>query len=381
MIAPPFPNDETRRIEALDSLGMLFSPSEARFDRITALATRLLDVPIALVSLVGAQCQWFKSKQGLDASETPRSVSFCGHAILQDETLIVPDAALDPRFADNPLVVGDPFIRFYAGQPLKAPDGSKLGTLCVIDRRPRRLTPDQVATLRDLAAIVESELQVSALSHVQQKLIAERDELERRSMLDGFTHCWNRPAIMDILGREVSRATRDNVSTGVLLLDIDRFKPINDTHGHVVGDAVILEVAQRMRASVRPYDAIGRYGGDEFLVVLSDCDATTAQLVAERIRGSLASRPVHTPAGPLQVTLSLGLHIEPPQGNRSPIDLVALADQELYRAKAGGRNRVAGGNQSPASPGAPEAPRANPPGTAVAPVVRLRKSPALRKRA
>ena len=354
MIAPPHPIDETRRLESLESLGVLFTPSEARFDRITALVARMLDVPIALVSLVGAQCQWFKSNHGLDASETPRNVSFCGHAILREETLVVPDATQDPRFADNPLVVGDPFIRFYAGHPLKGPDGRKLGTLCVIDRRPRQITPDEIATLRDLAAIVESELQVSALSHVQQQLIAERDELQRRSLLDAFTHCWNRSAIMDILGREVARAERDGRQTGVLMLDVDRFKTINDSHGHVVGDAVILEMAHRMRSSVRPYDAIGRYGGDEFLVVLSDCDDTTAQLVAERMRCSAADQPVPTPAGPIRVTLSMGLHIEPAHGGRSPTELVAIADSALYRAKAGGRNRVQGGLESAASIGVPD---------------------------
>ena len=343
MIAPAYPADEASRLESLEGLGMLFTPAEPRFDRITALAARMLDVPIALVSLVGAQCQWFKSKQGLDASETPRSVSFCGHAILQEGTLIVPDAAQDPRFADNPLVVGDPFIRFYAGHPLKGPDGSNLGTLCVIDRRPRQITPDQIATLRDLAAIVESELQVSALGYTQQQLIVERDELQRRSLLDAFTHCWNRAAIIDILGREIARADRDDLFTGVLMLDIDRFKTINDSHGHAAGDAVILEVTRRMRRSVRPYDAIGRYGGDEFLVVLSDCDAATGELVAERIRSSVAYHPVPTPAGLLSVTHSVRLHIEPARGGRSPAELVAIADAALYRAKAGGRNRVQGG--------------------------------------
>jgi diguanylate cyclase (GGDEF)-like protein len=337
----------------------------------------MLDVPIALVSLVGAQCQWFKSKQGLDASETPRNVSFCGHAILQEETLIVPDAALDPRFADNPLVVGDPFIRFYAGHPLKGPDGSKLGTLCVIDRRPRQITPDEIATLRDLAALVESELQVSALSHVQQQLIAERDELQRRSLLDAFTHCWNRSAIMDILARELARADRDDLFTGVLMLDIDRFKTINDTHGHGVGDAVILEVAHRMRASVRPYDAIGRYGGDEFLAVLSDCDTETAQWVAERIRCSVADQPVQTLAGPLRVTLSLGLHIEPAHSGASPTELVAMADAALYRAKAGGRNRVQGDVEPAPSVGGPERPHHEPQVSAA--VIEVGPSPLRRK--
>ncbi|MCE9639001.1 MAG: GAF domain-containing protein [Betaproteobacteria bacterium] len=157
--APNKPGDEERRMAALRSLDILYTASEERFDRITRLATSTLGMPIALVSLVTDDSQWLKSTQGLNSTGTPRDVSFCGHAILGEHTMVVENAAHDPRFADNPLVTGDPNIRFYAGHPLRTEDGSQVGTLCIIDQVPRKLTADQLKALRNLAALAEAELQ------------------------------------------------------------------------------------------------------------------------------------------------------------------------------------------------------------------------------
>lgn len=171
MIAPELPKDEVRRLEALLDLAVLDTDAEERFDRLTRLASRVLDVPIALVSLIDADRQWFKSRVGLDATETPREISFCGHAVLADELFVVPDASADERFLDNPLVVDDPSIRFYAGRPLRAAAGERVGTLCVIDRQPRELSPADRQVLDDLAALVEREL--------NQKTIADAWEATR----------------------------------------------------------------------------------------------------------------------------------------------------------------------------------------------------------
>ncbi len=158
MQAPRIPPDEAQRLAALRSLDILDTPPEERFDRITRLAAALLEMPIALVSLVDAERQWFKSICGLDATQTPRDIAICGHAILKDELFIVSDARADVRFADNPLVTGAPHVRFYAGRPLKTAQGDRVGTLCVVDRKPRMLTPTQLALLEDLACIAENEL-------------------------------------------------------------------------------------------------------------------------------------------------------------------------------------------------------------------------------
>lgn len=158
MQEPPIPADEDDRLRALRQLLILDTPPEERFDRIVAFASEEFDAPIALISLVDAQRQWFKARVGLEATETPRDVSFCAHAILQEQTMVVPDATQDTRFHDNPLVTGDPHIRFYAGAPLAMPDGQSVGTLCIIDRTPRELDRVERAILQSLRDLAVEEL-------------------------------------------------------------------------------------------------------------------------------------------------------------------------------------------------------------------------------
>ena len=146
------PENEFSRLSALENLGLLYTPAKERFDRITRMACRLFDAPISLVSLIAEKCQWFKSRQGLDTSETPRNISFWAHAILREEPLVVSDTLLDDRFADNPLITGEPFIRFYAGAAIADESGNKLGTLCIIDNSPRNLSDSDIELLKDLAA-------------------------------------------------------------------------------------------------------------------------------------------------------------------------------------------------------------------------------------
>jgi GAF domain-containing protein len=154
MQSAPIPADEQQRLEALRALLILDTPPEERFDRIVEFAAAEFDVPIALISLIDENRQWFKARTGLGVCETPRDISFCGHAIHCDNVLVVPDARVDERFVDNPLVLGEPFIRFYAGAPLIMPDGQAIGTLCLIDTRVRRLDATDLSilsSLRDLA--------------------------------------------------------------------------------------------------------------------------------------------------------------------------------------------------------------------------------------
>ncbi|WP_375742623.1 ATP-binding protein [Corallococcus interemptor] len=174
MLPPPTPADEPRRLQALRSLCLLDTPAHERFDRIVRAASHLFRVPIALVSLVDEDRQWFKARHGLDVLETPREQSFCAHAILSPATFIVPDALKDPRFHDNPLVLGAPFVRFYAGHPLRAADGSRVGTLCLIDSRPRDFPDADRAALADMAAWAEGEL--NALDEREARTALEQQE-------------------------------------------------------------------------------------------------------------------------------------------------------------------------------------------------------------
>ncbi|HEU6455988.1 MAG TPA: GAF domain-containing protein [Roseateles sp.] len=154
MKTAPLPPNEKERLAALHALLILDTPPEQRFDRITEFAASEFDAPIALISLVDENRQWLKSRVGLDVCETSRDVAFCAHALLSTEPLVVPDTLKDERFADNPLVVGMPHIRFYTGAPLVLPSGLIAGTLCIIDTKPREVDATDLAilgTLRDLA--------------------------------------------------------------------------------------------------------------------------------------------------------------------------------------------------------------------------------------
>ena len=161
-VPAPLPPDEDQRLATLHDLDILDTEPEERFDRITRLAAAIFDVPVVLISFIDRDRQWFKSAQGIEVRETPRDKAFCAHTILKDGVTIVPDALLDDRFADNPFVVGDTRIRFYAGHPLTATDGSHLGTLCLIDTQPRQINDDKVDLLKDLTALVQRELSIGA---------------------------------------------------------------------------------------------------------------------------------------------------------------------------------------------------------------------------
>jgi sigma-B regulation protein RsbU (phosphoserine phosphatase) len=177
MIEAPHPANEIERLSALQSMHLLDTPAEERFDRIPRLLTYIFDVPMAYISLIDADRQWFKAACGLGATkQTARSVSFCGHAILSDEALVVPDATLDERFWNNPLVTEEPFVRFYAGQPLYGPGGQKIGTLCIADRRPRVFHEKDLKALREMAKLVERELNLMEVAKLQEDLLVAREQ-------------------------------------------------------------------------------------------------------------------------------------------------------------------------------------------------------------
>ena len=343
MLEAPILESEVARLRSLQDLHILDSPAEGRFDRITRLARRIFDVPISAVSLIDSERQWFKSIDGLCVRETPRDISFCGHAIHAEQVFVVENALEDERFADNPLVTGEPHIRFYAGHPLSGPSGMIVGTLCIIDREPRRLTDNDSLILHDLAALVENELNLKRMSLAQGELMRRLETAQRQAMIDPLTQFWNRAGLTRILESEVNRAERQRSSLSVVMADIDHFKSINDTHGHACGDEVLREVARRMRTVLRASDACGRVGGEEFVVVHPSCEEEVAARIAERIRIVVAGDRFDvsgTGDSALGVTISLGVACSEPGTPIRPEKLLEAADQALYAAKKAGRNRV-----------------------------------------
>jgi len=340
--APELPPDESNRLQSLCNMRVVDTPMEERFDRITRLARRVLAVPIAGISLVESDRQWFMSIQGSSVTETSRDISFTGHAIVQDDVMIVPDARRDPRFADNPQVIGEPGIVFYAACPLKSPDGFNIGALCVVDTKPRELDESDIEALCDLAVLAESELHSAAANAVQAQLLESVSDEHRRAMIDGLTETWNRNGITQFTADALNRAKIRGHGIALIMVDVDRFKQINDTMGHAAGDEVLKECARRMNAAIRDTDILGRMGGDEFLIVLTEAtSAELSQKIAERALEFLRRSPVSTGAGKVNVTASIGVHYVAVNAMRSPGELLKRADHALYVSKERGRNQVA----------------------------------------
>lgn len=176
--------------------------------------------------------------------------------------------------------------------------------------------------------------------NLEDRLVEAREQMRFQATHDGLTALWNRGMIIDLLGRELARSVREHFSTAILMCDLDHFKNVNDTYGHLVGDDVLRETAKRLLASVRSYDFVGRYGGEEFLVVLNNCNPSHALARAEEIRKAIAQRPVPSSSGPIPVTMSLGLLMNQEWGRKPVEELLHEADAALYAAKAAGRNCV-----------------------------------------
>jgi diguanylate cyclase (GGDEF)-like protein len=321
---PTTPSDEAHRLETLHALNLLDTDPEERFDRLTRMARHLFSVPIAVVSLTDRDRQWFKSCVGLDARETSRDLSFCGHAILGDDIFIVYNAAEDPRFMDNPLVIDGPAFRFYAGCPIKAPNGSKLGTLCILDHEPRDFSTEDLQALRDLAAMVESE--IAAIE------MATFDELTAIS---------NRRGFMILAQHSLSLCARQEIPATLLFMDLNDFKYINDQLGHATGDQALIGFADTMKRTFRTSDICARLGGDEFALWL---DNTTREGAIQKAERLLALRDdLQEVAGftdpPL--SMSLGIVLTDPGAADDLNSLFDRADHAMYSAKNRGKSGYA----------------------------------------
>jgi len=315
MQKPEIPSDEQIRLETLRSLDILDTPAEEQFDRLTRTAKRLFGVPIALVSLVDENRQWFKSCMGLNTRETSRDISFCGHAILGNGVFIIPDALADERFSDNPLVLNEPNIRFYAGCPLRAPNGSKLGTLCIIDRQPKNFGNEDIEALMDLASMVEREL-----AAVQ---MATMDEL---------TGISNRRGFMMLAQHSLNLCTRQKIPATLIFFDLDKFKPINDTFGHEEGDHVLGVFASRMKIVFRDSDIIARLGGDEFVALLNNTSEDHAKEFIARFIQSLESYNREAKRG-YEISFSHGIVEFNPDKHSMIKTLLADGDLLMYQLK------------------------------------------------
>lgn len=313
-------SDEIARLSALRRYKILDTAPERLFDRITALVRLTFDVPIAAISLVDRNRQWFKSCDGIDFIESAREISFCTHMIATRAPMVVNDTRLDPRFAGNPLVVGSPNIVSYIGVPLVSREGYSLGSLCALDCVPRQYTSDQIELLSGFSSLVVDAFEL--------RLIATHDHL---------TGALTRRALVGEATTLVARHAHSGQSATLLVFDLDHFKSVNDRYGHAAGDIVLEAVVARCQPLLSAKDLIGRVGGEEFAIILPDVDGAAAFAVAERFRIAIAEVSFVFDVG-LRVTASFG--IAPlTSAIISSADWLYAADVALYAAKDSGRNR------------------------------------------
>lgn len=339
---PPLPVNEPARLRALKRLQILDTPEEEVFSAIIRLTAAVVGAPMALISLVDARRQWFKARVGLDVCETSRTTAFCAHAIVRAELFEVEDARLDERFAANPLVRGEPGIRFYAGMPLVLPGGEAIGTLCVIDRVPRRLDATQRMAMEVLAHNVVTELELRQRIVELEAEVSRRLEAEARIMhlatRDPLTQLPNRAALMDRLHQGLKTAKRDHTQLAVMFLDLDRFKWINDTLGHDTGDKLLQTMASRLTQVLRESDTVARLGGDEFAIILPALHTVEeAERIAQKILATVLN-PLDLHGHNVQVGCSIGMAIYPAQGDCEET-LLRHADLSMYQAKELGGNQ------------------------------------------
>lgn len=319
MQTPAFPHNEAARIAMLRSLEILDTPPDERFDRLTRLAKHVFSVPMAVVSLVDTERQWFKSCSGLAVTQTPRDVSFCGHAILGDDLFVIEDAQQDPRFFDNPLVTGEPYVRFYAGFPLTLSGDLRIGSFCIVDTKPRQLDEVQRGLLRDLGRIAEREL-----------------EAVRLAATDDLTGLYNRRGF-EAMGLKLLRlCKRAQSRASLLFFDLNGFKQINDGYGHTEGDRAIVGFADVLRASMRETDVLARLGGDEFVALVVDVEPGSETQIIERVQRGVARHNREEQRG-YELRFSVGLASYDVSEEPSVAHLIEVADHAMYVNKRAGK--------------------------------------------
>jgi diguanylate cyclase (GGDEF)-like protein len=327
--------DRSREAEVPEQADAFLGEVDQQIMRIRRIGKRLFDVANCIVAF-GSAPQNAQDAQSIAGMET----AFCYSVPLSDEPCVVQDTRKDSLLTRHRLVTGGPCIRFFACHPVYNQERALVGTINLIDYAPRSFKEADRQMLADLAVLVERELQLRSLNISQLELEKKNKNLRRKSLIDPLLGTWNRGAIMRILTIEAIRCDKAGVPLSLIVADLDYFKKINDTYGHPAGDQVLVKVASRLRSCIRPQEALGRYGGEEFLIVLPGSASDTALAVAERMRLAIASQPEVVGDTTLNLTISAGLASTDVFPMATTEELITRADVALYAAKDAGRNCV-----------------------------------------
>lgn len=330
------PGRPAAAVPSVHSEGPCGSQGDQQLNRIRRIGKKLLGVSNCVV-VFGDTAPPAQVSGSMAEIET----AFCYEISASEEPVVVSDASVHRSLGQHRFVAGSPYIRFYASHPVYNPDKSLAGRICLVDYAARPVFREgDRQSLADLAALVERELELRSMNASQLALEKKNKNLRRKSLIDPLLGTWNRGAIMRILTIEAIRCDKASVPMSLIVVDLDYFKKINDTYGHPAGDAVLVKVASRLRSCIRPQEALGRYGGEEFLIVLPGASHKTAAAVAERMRATIAAQPESINGIPLKLTISAGIASTDLFPAATTEELISRADMALYAAKDAGRNRV-----------------------------------------
>jgi diguanylate cyclase (GGDEF)-like protein len=335
MTNPDRSRRKTPNLHLVERTGNAGSQMDEEMARLRRLGARLFGVADCVVTLERA------ADAVQDELFEEEAETFCRGMATPAEPVVIGDLRNDRSLAQHPQVSGAPGLRFYAAHPVRAADGAAIGSVSLLDSAPRSFGEEDRLLLADLAALVERELELRSMSASHFDLKIKNKNLTRKSLIDPLLGTWNRGAIMRLLTIEAARCDKAGLPLSLIVLDVDHFKKINDTCGHPAGDTVLVKVASRLRSCIRAQEALGRYGGEEFLVVLPGTPLVAAMAVAERMRAAIAQQPEIVGETTLNLTISAGVASTDLFPAATTEELISRADVALYAAKDAGRNRVA----------------------------------------
>ncbi|HCU65133.1 MAG TPA: GGDEF domain-containing protein [Rheinheimera sp.] len=313
------PDNEPMRLATLHTSQLLNCRGSEQFNRLIRLGRRLLQMPMCAIHLVDAEQIRVLAAQGCNLSGSARQSSFCGHTILGDDALVIQDTRHHPYFFDHPLVQGADGIRCYVGVPLRAFNGCKIGTLCLMDKIPREISADDLAALRDLALLTEQEMASCQLA-----------------IIDDLTSLVNRRGFETMARLLLNSSERQGLPAVLLYFDLDGFSTLNHAYGEAEGDRALMRFARLLKQTFRGSDVIGRLGDDEFAVLVANSNAQQAEQIVDRLRQSTQlQQSQESWSSPLQFSVA-AVHYLPDQGP-SLEHLLSRADQLMYQRQQGQR--------------------------------------------
>lgn len=328
------PANEVERLESVRSLVSLSSIGLPELDTLVGLVKDAFGASTSALNIIDQDWQRVAASAGQQVDSCPREMTACTFVVESGKSFVVEDMVEDHFFCTMPYVTGEPLFRFYAGAPVSVDAGLTVGSLCILDNKPRQISESELAKLEDFASIASGLLR---LQKTNKFLNDDSLALKRLALTDRLTKLYNRGALKEIGVPMIEDALKNGKSVGALLIDLDRFKAVNDTHGHIMGDALLIEAARRLRSALGASDLPVRVGGDEFAVILPALNSpddieTVAARIVDAFREPFIIRGII-----LDISASIGAVVAPRDG-LTPQDLARNADIALYEAKGKGRN-------------------------------------------